>query len=415
MDVIDTIKHEIIYQFNKRIRYPILNLIIYPIEFYWYYIRRHYYLPSINKEKYILIIRMDAIGDCTIWLDQAKEYQKLFPNHRLVLLHNMAWKDIADRLPYFDEKIAFNRDQITNHGYCKEILKRVNKHYYEKVISPVFSRDLPFVDWFVHNTIAKEKIGFEGNYDNQTCYYIRGGRFQNIELLKRIADGWYTKLISNSNIPMMELQRNADFLSRLTSVSFKSSLPIFPFEIDRIDTLPQNEYIVFFLGASNTKRMWSVEKFAQVANAFDTYTIVICGSNSEQYLYEEFIQSIHIRNRIINMVGKTTLVDLISVIKYARLLLSNETSASHFAVATRTPSICLLGGGHYGRFHPYKVDILSIEDRRILPIVITSKDRSCFGCNWNCSCNIRLPDSKWKCIDDINEKDVIYAINSILA
>lgn len=414
MSVINSIKREIIYQFNKRIRYPMVNKIIYPIEFYWYYIRRHYYFPSISRERYVLIIRMDAIGDCTIWLDQAKEYRNLFPNHRLVLLHNLVWKDIADRLPYFDERIAFDRKQIFNHEYCNNILKKVNRHYYEKVISPVFSRDLLYVDWFVHNTCAKEKIGFVGDYDNNSICNILRGNSRNDDQLKKVADKWYTKLIPNSDEPMMELQRNADFLSKLTNLSYKSALPIFPFELKKYDMIPQGDYVVFFLGASNKKRMWAAKKFAQVAKSLESYTIVVCGSNTEQYLYDEFIQNINNKDHIVNLVGKTTLVDLISVIKYARLLLSNETSASHFAVATRTPSVCLLGGGHYGRFHPYKVDVLSIKDSSSLPIVITSRDTSCFGCNWKCNCNIGLPDSKWKCIDDIKEKDVIYAIRSIL-
>ena len=75
---------------------------------------RSFYLKQIDSSvdavasNCILVIRLDAIGDSVIWLDQAKEYRKRFPNHKLVLFHNISWKDIAERLPYFDECISFN-------------------------------------------------------------------------------------------------------------------------------------------------------------------------------------------------------------------------------------------------------------------------------------------------------------------
>ena len=42
-----------------------------------------------RKEKSILIVRLDAIGDFIIWLDAAKEIKKHFPDKHLVLLCNL--------------------------------------------------------------------------------------------------------------------------------------------------------------------------------------------------------------------------------------------------------------------------------------------------------------------------------------
>jgi ADP-heptose:LPS heptosyltransferase len=56
-------------------------------------------------------------------------------------------------------------------------------------------------------------------------------------------------------------------------------------------------------------------------------------------------------------VGKTTLVELMNLISGAQLLVSNETSAPHLAVAVGTPVIVLYNGNHYGRFVPYPADV----------------------------------------------------------
>ena len=102
---------------------------------------------------------------------------------------------------------------------------------------------------------------------------------------------------------------------------------------------------------------------------------------------------------------------MISVIKYADFTLSNDTAASHITVAVRTPSVCLLGGGHFGRFQPYQVEEMQAGDSTILPKVV-SMPMDCFNCNW--ICRHPLKDGKWQCICNIDKNKVIAAIDSII-
>lgn len=363
--------------------------------------------------KAILVIRLDAIGDCIIWLDQAKEYRKAFPEHRLVLLHNKVWNEIAGKLPWFDEFIPFDRNLIGNTRYYLQLLARLNKYTYEKVISPVFSRDFVTTDWIIHNVNALEKIGYEGDYQNNGIfafnqYYRRHSKTLD---LKPMADKWYTSLVPNDSTFKMELQRNAHFIRNTINKDFKSRLPKIPFEIPKYKDIPTEEFALFFLGASTEFRMWSVSDFVKVSQRIPYNTIVLCGSPKEQTLALEFISSYHGDKKIIDLTGKTSLLDLVSVIANAKMTISNETSASHIAVATRTPSICLLGGGHYGRFHPYKVDTFNEDEKKYLPVVVTAHDKSCFNCNWGCK--YPLQHGRWKCINDIKVDDVFEAIDII--
>lgn len=377
---------------------------------------RHFYLKKTTTSrkpvsKTILIIRIDAIGDCILWLDQAKEYRKAFPNHKLVLLHNNVWTDLAEKLPWFDELIPFERKRIGDVKYYKQLVASLNKYNYEKVFSPVFSRDFITVDWIIHNINAQEKIGFEGDYQNNNnnvtfnLYYRNN--YDKINL-KEIADNWYSTLVPNKGCGEMEIERNKYFICNTINPFFQSQLPQIPFEIQPPKNIHNLNYTVLFLGAGIIHRTWPVNYFAEVTNKIPFENIVICGSNNDKELTSEFLSFYQGNKTIINLTGKTSIIELISIIAYAKVVVSNETSAIHISVATKTPSICILGGGHYGRFLPYKVDLYDEYNLKRLPVIVTSKDHLCFGCNWKC----KYPyiDNRWKCIADINTDDVINAL-----
>ncbi len=364
--------------------------------------------------KTILVIRIDAIGDCIIWLDQAKEYRNAFPNHKIVLLHNKTWSEIAEQLPWFDEWIPFNREKIGDIEYYHSLLSSLNKYTYEKLFSPVFSRDFITVDWIVHNVNAKEKIGYEGDYQNNygvfgdNPYYLRNSNRLD---LKSIADSWYSTLIPNDPNCDMELQRNAHFIRQTINTNFRSKLPTIPFGIPTCKDIPSTEYAVLFLGASNEKKMWSINNFVQIVQHIPYNSIVLCGAKQEQHLAESFKSKYKGNKTIIDLTGKTSLLTLISVISNAKIVVSNDTSASHIAVSTRTRSICILGGGHYGRFHPYQADDITNDDNEILPHIVTTNDKACFNCDFRCK--YPLQNGRWRCIDNIQAGDVIDVIKKI--
>ena len=244
-------------------------------------------------------------------------------------------------------------------------------------------------DFFIRNTNAFEKIGYKNNTINT------------------IGDKYYTKLISSDG-SIMELQRNAHFVRQTFNPNFISHLPSILFPLPDTKTLTGIEqYAVFFIGAGNPLRSWPIEKFRQLVDYINHNTIVFCGSNSEKSVFEDhcFKSS---SKKIVTLFGQTTLIELISVIANAELVISNDTSAAHIAVATRTPSVVLLGGGDGGQFHPYQAESISDSDKSILPLLVSVSDHSCFNCGWKCK--YPLKNGRWKCVADIQVSDVIEAV-----
>ena len=372
-------------------------------------------LSKKKESKTILILKIDAIGDSIIWLDSAKEYRKAFPNHKLVLCYKKDWEEIALKLPYFDEFIPFDQKQFfKNFSYRVSFIRQLNKYHYEKAVNPTFSRNFFLQDWIIHNIHAKEKIGSIGDYTNtnNTIAKLTSNFNYYNPKLKKIADKWYTQLMPASPEITMELMRNAEFIRAFIFPEFKSQLPEFPFEIIKTEKVPVEKYMVIILGGSTGRKMWNVEKFAQTALHFvNDFELVVCGGNDEIPLYNEFISFGIPENKAINLIGKTNLMELISIIHYADITLTNDTAASHITVATRTPSVCILGGAHYGRFQPYQVEILNETQKNYIPKVANYK-MDCYNCGL--LCKYPLENGKWKCINAIQADIVIEKIKEII-
>ncbi len=144
---------------------------------------------------------------------------------------------------------------------------------------------------------------------------------------------------------------------------------------------PGNITMSSFPRATWEGRQWSVSNFAEVAERMHHRTGwqgVVCGGRSEV----ELADTLCARSTapLLNWAGRTDLPQLASILSASRLVLTNETSAVHIAAACGTPTVCLLGGGHFGRFMPYKVQ--QSKHRPLPRAVIHSMP--CFGCNWEC-------------------------------
>jgi ADP-heptose:LPS heptosyltransferase len=135
-------------------------------------------------------------------------------------------------------------------------------------------------------------------------------------------------------------------------------------------------------GASWAAKTWPIENFAMVAKQIrEQYglKIVLCGTASEQNICQQLARSCG--GAVADFSGQTTLAELVELIRGADLVITNDSSSVHIAAATDTHAVCVVGGGHYGRFLPYQLE-LSPPHRR-LPTVL-NEAMNCYGCRWRC-------------------------------
>ena len=112
--------------------------------------------------------------------------------------------------------------------------------------------------------------------------------------------------------------------------------------------LRQHGYIVVQLSAANAKfktpKLWNRERFAEVIRLLnaDGYTVVLPGDENEKPLVDEFVARHGLPN-VVNIARMTTVQEVSTVIKFAKLLLVHDSGLMHIGNAHGTPLVALYG------------------------------------------------------------------------
>ncbi len=353
---------------------------------------------SVGSMPSILLVRLDAIGDFVLWLNAAKDLRRLYPpdRYRLVLLGNSIWAELAAHLPYFDEVVPVECNLLHyNLTYRIKLWQLLRSRAWAVAIQPNFSRDGNCGDAVVRVSGAVERIGSEGDLSNQPKWH------------RWFSNRWYTRLLPVASEPRMELERNAEFMRNLGVQDFVAGLS----ELAIHATVPPGfnacDYCVVVPGASLPLKQWPVDKYAELCERIHTttgLTVIICGSKSEAELGARLLDMTTGGRGgwMEDWTGKSTILELVAVIQCAKMLIGNDSGAVHIAAAVGTQAFCVVGGGHFGRFIPYKVDD---NVAGCLPVAIFHT-LGCYGCNLKCTKILRKDSDTDTCVTLVTVEDV---------
>jgi len=206
----------------------------------------------------------------------------------------------------------------------------------------------------------------------------------------------------------MELERNAEFIRGFSGQDFQARLP----QLDIPDVLPKDfvvqDYFVVVPGAGAPFRQWPPEFFAGIVTRIRSehrLTPVLCGAPGEEMLGAVLRQQLS--GTVEDWSGKTSIRELVAIIRGARFVLCNESGAMHVAAAVGTPSFCIVGGGHWGRFVPYHLENPATNP---FPVPIVHY-MDCFCCNWKCI--FKVADGRpVRCIEQVSVDEVWSAVHA---
>lgn len=349
-----------------------------------------------KKEKYgVLVVRVDAIGDFILWFESARSLRERYKDQKMVLICNQTVAELARECGLFDEVIPVDLVKLNRHLFYRwRMLRKVRRLGATTAIQPTYSRVFLSGDAFIRASQASKRIGSVGDCSNISPW------------LKSIGDRWYTHLVDASPAPMMELERNAEFLRGVGINEAKPRVANLPVLTDLSPELrPTGDYFILFPGASSPHRMWPVQYFAEIAETVTKHYgwhMVVCGTRAESQIAKSIVETSGLTGAS-DLSGRTTLAEFVELVRGARLLVGNETSAVHIAAAVHTPSVCILGGGHYGRFMPYSEVAEGMKPGAIFHRM------ECFNCNWRCV-KPHEPGSCLPCVKKVSVEAVAKAI-----
>ncbi|MFA6495426.1 MAG: glycosyltransferase family 9 protein [Candidatus Paceibacterota bacterium] len=196
------------------------------------------------------------------------------------------------------------------------------------------------------------------------------------------------------------------FVPQLIVPSLSVSTNDFPHALSQemIRRIQAGNVAVFVVGSGAAYRNWPVERFLEVARWLQRrgYAIIFVGSQDDARVYSSRIPTDPL---FVDLMGSTSPSELVSLIRSADFIVSNETGPLHIAIALGKPSVCILGGGHFGRCSLYGVPGMNQW---------VYKERPCFCDNWECGVIARANNDASPCIDAVAIDAVVRGLEAML-
>lgn len=355
-------------------------------------------LPKrVSNQHSVLIVRTDRIGDYVLWAGQLDSLRMRYPSKtfKLTLVANEIWAPLASKTKIFDEVIALDAKRfIYSLVYRFQLAKQLRSIDVGLALNPMYSRDFYRSDALIRFVSAPVAIGFIGDPNHAPT------------VLRWLSNFYYTQLIPNTD--EAELVRAVNFM-RFLGVQADPQLASFS-----VDPIPKRlglegkRYFVICPGSSSANRRWPEENFVDVIKYLQQKSNlcgVICGNSADQSLALKINQLLI--QPLVDLTGRTSIEELISVVAGADLVCANESGIAHVAAALRIPTVAIVGGGHYGRFLPYP------NFPNLPKIHMLNFDLPCYGCNWQCQYTSSTRELV-PCIEKVSVSRAIAAIHQLI-
>ena len=125
---------------------------------------------------------------------------------------------------------------------------------------------------------------------------------------------------------------------QISKKSIRNKDTIFPTEQNKIK-INKKPRIAIVVGASFESKVYPIEKYQILTDNLDAKFLCIWGSQQELHLANEFAKN----NQNVTVSQKTSLKDLVKIIRNSDLVIGGDTGPTHLSWALNIPSITLFG------------------------------------------------------------------------
>ena len=295
--------------------------------------------------KKIVIVRLWAIGESILTLPMIHSLKEKFPQAQIDIL-------VRDK-PY--QRVFYKDKDIAKLIYWSPLnLLKLFKEY-DLAIDTEPYLNISAISSFM---LAKKNIGFKHGirsfmYDIKINYNDR----QPVPLT-------YMDMLQPFNIQEKP--------KKLIKLQYPKKAELKIDQILKENNIKTDLLIGFFAGASENdkSRRWPTKKFIELGNILiKKYNakIVLTGLNSEKEINQEITKGI--KNKVLNLTGKTSLYESIALIERCDLFISNDSGPMHISAAQGTKTIGLFGPNLPIRFGAYGPKNINIRKETMKPCI----------------------------------------------
>jgi heptosyltransferase I len=282
----------------------------------------------------ICILRLSAIGDVCHAVSAVQAIQRHYPKAKISWVIGKVEAALLEGLPGV-ELVIFDKKQGIS-AYQK--LRKTFKH---KQFDVLLHMQVAFRANLVARCIpAKIKVGFDWHRAKEA----------------------HSLFINQSIEKQQQPHVLEGFMGFAQAIGVPDAAPQWQLPISDANSAVAVQYLdglgktlAIAPAASGTERNWLPERYAEVARHAHNkgFSIVLTGGPTEleQCLADEIMQ--YIDFPVLNLVGKTSLKELLCVLEQASLVIAPDTGPAHMAVTVGTPVIGLYAHSNPARTGPY--------------------------------------------------------------
>lgn len=296
-------------------------------------------LMNIPNHASILICRTDHIGDVILNIPVLKTIKEKFPKQRIIFLATSYTMPILKYIPYIDDILLYDEISKLSIDKQKEILQSHQVHtaivfYPDKdVVKMLYAAKIPI-------RIATSHRWYTLLYCNKLVHFSR----KNSDLHEAQLNFKLLKPLGIIHIPSFD-----------DLVHYYSLKPIPSLSSSLSQYLDKNKFkVILHPKSRGSAREWGIDNYIQLIKKLDLskFQVIITGTKHEAASLEKIFLECP---DVCNMVGQTTLDELISLIHSCDAFVSASTGTLHIAAILGKHSIGLFPSirpMHAGRWAP---------------------------------------------------------------
>ena len=280
--------------------------------------------------KNITIIKLGAIGDVIQAAAAVNEYKRIYPDLKVDWVIGSSLMSLLRSMQVADQIIAINDQSIVSGTLIARVGSLLKACY--QILHQIRSCDQLYI---AHSNWQYCVFAFPIFLKNPGLIFGCIKRFFP-ELTRFRVSEYFHFLLQETitgrqgNEALLRLGKNV--LGTGSRSQFKAKL--------------SKKYVVLVPGGSKNGmrddflRRWPIENYAQLANQLiaEDYEVVLVGGKGDLWTKPYFSEF-----KVIDLVGETSIIDVIDIISKANLVISHDTGPLHLATMTATPLIVIFG------------------------------------------------------------------------
>lgn len=279
-----------------------------------------------NEPRRILFITLSCLGDAILTTPTLKALHLKYPDARFDIVAHPRCLEVFSRFPYVESLFEKGAEQgLSDHFKLLLQLRRIE---YDLIV------DLR-TDGYSYLLKGKKRLLKKSNFKTRNMHAAE----KHFEAIRKIvlypSPGWAIVYVEQSH------EVNALKLIRETNI--KRTLAI-------------------GCGGSIDNR-WPLTNFIALIKlaCLDGWQIILIGNKEQESFSREIEEGVPYK--IKNMVGKTSILEAGSILKYCDLFIGTDSGLGHLASAVSCKTITIFGGDNPRRCKPWSKNALTLQSK----------------------------------------------------